>query len=88
MWNAGCFFASDFFNSRLVEVTLKKDIWSIKFLFCWLPKALEKLLRDGGEVQSTHWPKKKMYKVESSTSNRCKSPPLKRLESLITGKER
>jgi len=41
--SAGCFSASDFFNIRLVQVTLRKDSWSIVFLFRWLPKALEKL---------------------------------------------
>jgi hypothetical protein len=41
--NAGCFSASNFFNIRLVQVTLKKDRWSIVFLFCSLPKALDKL---------------------------------------------
>jgi hypothetical protein len=39
--NAACFSASDFFNIKLVQVTLKKDRWSSVFRFCWRPKALE-----------------------------------------------
>jgi hypothetical protein len=33
----------DFFNIRLVQVTLKKGSRSIVFPCCWLPEALQKL---------------------------------------------